>query len=130
MSDPDYAVLWTLSEALAWGQRHDPPDGFRDFLTTLHELSSSSRVQAFGFCQDADRRDALVPIAASDWRRLCFVSDGKGLLTADLFLALGSRCEPRFGSRKPIWSGSGPAAGAVAFATGLADRYWRGKFTR
>lgn len=109
------------------GQRHDPPDGFRDFLTTLYELSSCSRVQAFGFCQDVDRRDTLVPIAASDWRRLCFDSDRERLRSADLFLdRRRAWTSVRFSKADLVreW----PAAGAAAFATELADRYWRERF--
>jgi hypothetical protein len=131
MSDPDHAVSWTLSEALAWGQRRDPPDAFRDFLTTLHQLCSSGRVQAIGIWQDGGPCDALVPIAVSDWPELYFDSDGEQLRSGDLFSGVLHRrrawTSVRFSQADLVreW----PGTGAAAFATELADEYWRVRFS-
>ena len=70
MSDPDHAVFWTLPEALAWGQRRDPPDAFGAVLLTLHELCSTGRVHAIGDRPSGQPRDALVPLSAADWIEL------------------------------------------------------------
>lgn len=130
MSDPDQAALWTLTEALAWGQGRDPPDALRDFLETLDELCRSGRVQAFGLRQTESPRNTLEPLPASDWIELYFDSDGKQLRSGDLFSGRLHNRRPwtsvRFSQADLIreW----PKAGAAAFATEQADKYWANRF--
>src|SRR6266446_1335429 len=123
MSDPDNAIFWTLSEALAWGQRRDPPDSCYDFLRTLHELCSAGRVHAIGHRPNDRPDDALVPIPASDWVELYFDSDGEQLRSGDLFSGILDRrrawTSVRFSQADLVreW----PKAGAAAFVEEQAD---------
>jgi hypothetical protein len=130
MSDPDQAALWTLPEALAWGQGRDPPDAFRDFLETLHHLCGSGRVQAFGLRRRGGLSDTLAAIPPNDWLELYFDSDGEQLGSGDLFLGILHKrlawTSLRFSKADLIreW----PPAGAAAFATEQADNYWGDRF--
>jgi hypothetical protein len=131
MCDPDHAASWTLSEALTWGQRRDPPDAFEDFLITLHGLCGSGRVQAFGRRQTGSRYGSLLPIPAADWTESYFDSDGEKLRSGDLFLGILHKrlawTSLRFSEADLIreW----PPTGAAAFATKQADNYWRERFS-
>jgi hypothetical protein len=105
MSEPDRAVFWSLPEALAWGQKRDPPDAFADFILTLHGLCHSGRVHAAGrrlelaskplrrSREKVAQRPSVEPrpghlsepIPNRQWEDLHFDIDGKELRTGDLF---------------------------------------------
>ena len=92
MSDLDDTAFLVLPDMLAWGQRRDPPDGFADFLLTLHALCACGRVRALGYRPTNKPPVALTPIPAADWTTLYFDSDGKQLRSGDLFSGVLCRC--------------------------------------
>jgi hypothetical protein len=142
MSQSDHAVFWTLPEALAWGQKRDPPDAFPDFLLTLYGLCCSGQVRAVGRRvegaakvlwsnrEEVPRRvsvaprprDLSEPLPAREWEDLHFDSDGQKLRTEDLFSSShGRRAWTHVQFSRDDLIREWPTAGAADFA---ADRFW------
>src|SRR6266851_2975022 len=145
MSDPDHAAFCTLPEALAWGQKRDPPGAFSDSLWTLYELCRSGRVHAVGrrlewtskplwsnreeVVQQASAEprpcDLHEPIPDREWEDLHFDSDGQKLRTEDLFsISRERRAWTHVQFSRDDLIHEWPKAGAAAFIEAEADRLW------